>query len=346
MKADVSTTEEDQGPLFDIDHEETIQASFCDAATQTEITVEILDQIEAELKETREKKEKVARERDELSTETKRLQHLVKNPKFDISKFKDSDEDVEFYTGLPHWDALMLLYDLVNQKAQNLKYGSYEKKGIGSEQKLGRPRSLTLFEEFVLTLMRLRLGLFQKDLAHRFNVSETTVSVVFNTWVRFLRIELEPLICLPRREVLQQHMPRIFKELYPKTVLIIDAVEIRAESPSSLDMQSVCYSSYKGTTTMKGLVGLSPIGALGFLSELYTGSISDKDLTKMSNVIDYLHHGDDVMADKGFNIQDDFAAKGVTVNIPSFLKGKTQFSKKEMAHNKNIASLRIQRESF
>ncbi|CAH3152213.1 unnamed protein product, partial [Porites lobata] len=83
----------------------------------------------------------------------------VKNPKFDISKFKGNDEDVEFYTGLPHWDALMLLYDMVNQKAQNLNYGT-----------------LTLFEEFVLTLMRLRLGLLQKDLAHRFNVSETTVS--------------------------------------------------------------------------------------------------------------------------------------------------------------------------
>ena len=62
-KADVSTTEIDQIPLFDIDHKETIQTSFCDAATQTEITVEnlVLDQIEAELnKEIREKKGKVA----------------------------------------------------------------------------------------------------------------------------------------------------------------------------------------------------------------------------------------------------------------------------------------------
>ena len=38
---------------------------------------------------------------------------------------------------------------------------------------------MSIFEEFILTLMRLRLGLFQKDLAHRFNVSETTVSTVF-----------------------------------------------------------------------------------------------------------------------------------------------------------------------
>ena len=174
---------------------------------------------------------------------------------------------------------------------------------------------MTLFEEFVLTL--LRLGLFQKDLADRFNVSQTIVSVVFNTWIRFMRIEWEPLICLPRKEILHQYLPNIFRELYRRTVLIIDAVEIRVESPSSLDMQSVCYSSYKGTTTMKGLVGLSSTCALGLLSELYTGSISDKELAKMSNVIDCLDLGDDVMADKGFDIQDDFAAKGVTVNIPS-----------------------------
>ena len=141
------------------------------------------------------------------------------NPKFDISKFKDRDEDIEFYTGLPHWDALLLLYDLVHHKAQCLKYGNY--------------REMTLFEEFILTL-------FQKDLADRFNVSETTVSVVFNTWICFMRIELEPLICLPRKEILHQYLPNIFRVIYPRTVLIIDAVEIRAESPSSLDMQSVC----------------------------------------------------------------------------------------------------------
>ena len=90
---------------------------------------------------------------------------------------------------------------------------------------------------------------------------------------------------------------------------------------------------------MKGLVGLSPVGALGFLSELYTGSISDKELTKRYTIIDCLDPGDDVMADKDFDIQDDFAAKGVTVNIPSFLKGKHSLAE-EMKHKK-IASLRI-----
>ena len=60
----------------------------------------------------------------------------------------------------------MLLYDMLHDKAQNLNYGSHAKKHTSPEQKLGRPRSLSIFEEFILTLMRLRLGLFQKDLVH------------------------------------------------------------------------------------------------------------------------------------------------------------------------------------
>ena len=141
-------------------------------------------------------------------------------------------------------------------------------------------------------------------------------------------------------------MPNIFRELYPKTVLIIDAVEIRAESPSFLDMQSACYSSYKGTTTMKALVGLSPAGSLGFLSEFFTESISDRELTNRCGIIDHLNPGDHVMADKGFDVQDDFAKKGVTINIPSFLKGKVQFSREEVEHNEKIASLRIHVERY
>ena len=47
---------------------------------------------------------------------------------------------------------------MVNQKAQTINYGSYEKKSIGSEKKLGGRMSRALellYEEFVLTLMSL-----------------------------------------------------------------------------------------------------------------------------------------------------------------------------------------------
>ena len=51
------------------------------------------------------------------------------------------------------------------------------------------------------------------------------------------------------------------------------------------------------------------------------------------------------MANKGFDIQGDFDAKGVTITIPYFIKGKPQLCKEEMAHNKKNASLRIHVES-
>lgn len=47
------------------------------------------------------------------------------------------------------------------------------------------------------------------------------------------------------------------------------------------------------------------------------------------------------MADKGFNVQDELASVGATLVIPSFLKGKTQFSSGDCSKNKAIASLRI-----
>ena len=77
-----------------------------------EITGEFLNRLEFELKSTGEVKDKLAKEKDELTRDSKRLKHALKNPTFDISKFKEKDEDIEFYTGLLHWNALVLLNDM------------------------------------------------------------------------------------------------------------------------------------------------------------------------------------------------------------------------------------------
>ena len=47
------------------------------------------------------------------------------------------------------------------------------------------------------------------------------------------------------------------------------------------------------------------------------------------------------MADRGFNIQDDLTPLGVKVNIPPFLKGKTQLEPEELVETHRITSLRI-----
>ena len=47
--------------------------------------------------------------------------------------------------------------------------------------------------------------------------------------------------------------------------------------PSSLQLIGELFSSYKNHTTLKGLVGISPEGAITFVSQLYTESISDRE---------------------------------------------------------------------
>lgn len=210
---------------------------------------------------------------------------------FDMEWFKEKDSDIAFYTGFPNFKTLMLCYDLIKESAQNISYGSYDREHFDCPAILqpGRPRALTNFQEFILVLMRLRLGLFEKDLAHRFRIAESTVSIIFRTWVRFLGLELQELIFVPPRDVLQEHMPTLFKEFYPSTVLILDCTEVQMERPSALDNQSsCCNSSYKPRPTMKGLVGITPSGVIGFVSELYPGSITDKEITVKSGILELL----------------------------------------------------------
>ena len=94
---------------------------------------------------------------------------------------------------------------------------------------------------------------------------------------------------------------------YPDTFLIIDATELRCERPSSLSLQSQHYSSYKSHTTLKGLVGIVPSGMFAFISPLYTGSISDRQLVVecgLLPLLDSVPPGKNIMADRGFKIQD------------------------------------------
>jgi len=65
-------------------------------------------------------------------------------------------------------------------------------------------------------------------------------------------------------------------------------------------------------------------------------------LTRKRGLMDLLERENSVLADRGFNIQDDLTPLGVKVNIPPFLKGKKQLEPNESVKTRCIASLRIQ----
>jgi len=118
----------------------------------------------------------------------------------------------------------------------------------------------------------------------------------------------------PPWHIVEKHMPDIFKRHYPNTRVIIDATEFAIVS--SLLSQFSTFSSYKNKNTVKVLVGITPSGVISFVSECYEGSISDKKLVEVSGLLDKLDTGDEIMADKGFLIQDILAPIGVRLNVP------------------------------
>ena len=101
------------------------------------------------------------------------------------------------------------------------------------------------------------------------------------------------------------------------------------------------YSSYKHNTTLKCLVGISPMGGVSFLSDTYEGSISYKQIFVKSGLLDLLQPGDLVIADRGFLIKDILQERKVDLNIPPFLGKRDRLTAKEEVLTKRIARVRI-----
>ena len=146
------------------------------------------------------------------------------------------------------------------------------------------------------------------------------------------------------------NMPKDFKEKWPNNVAIIDCTELKIQIPSSLVRQSQSYSNYNSTNTLKGLVGVDAKGGFLFVSQLYTGSISDKLIVHRSGLINLLQQklsfeevlpGNAIMADKEFDIESGLKKLNLALNIPPFLGSDAQFEESDVIKTQTIARHRI-----
>ena len=191
-----------------------------------------------------------------------------------------------------------------------------------------------------MTLVKLRHDFPESDLAARFGISQPTVSPIFSAWIRCIYHAFREIDIWPSRSLVDAFMPDSFRQKYPSTRGIIDATEFHIEKPANPDVQASTWSNYKSTNTLKLLVGVTPNGVISFLSNLWGGRISDKELTKRSKLLEKLEHGDSIMADRGFDIGS-VMPEGTNVNIPPFLGSRPQFEADELVATRRIASLRI-----
>ncbi|KAM7285474.1 hypothetical protein ISCGN_032407 [Ixodes scapularis] len=193
-----------------------------------------------------------------------------------------------------------------------------------------------------MVLMRLRLGLLTEDLACRFRISASSVSVIFHRWLDVLACNLGNLLIWPSRRAIRCNLPEVFSDPIFKDVrCTVDCSESFIHKPSFMSARSQTFSQYKHHNTVKFLVAVSPAGSITFISKAWGGRVSDKELTSKCGLLDKIEEGDVILADRGFKCEELFAAKGASVLMPSFTKGKKQLSGEEVALSRKLSRARI-----
>ncbi len=286
-------------------------------------------------------------ETQEKLREAENANAVLLGRQFSLEKIKDDSAAVLFYTGFPSYEALISFYNYLKPKLAKMQYWKGEKlikesqpyQDDDQKRKPGPSRKLSQLDEFLLVLMRLKAGLFVQDLADRFGISTSLVSRICITWINLLYFELQDIFPFPTQELVRKNMPKEFAQ-YATTRIILDCTELFIQRPSAMLAQSETWSDYKHHNTWKLLVGVTPNGQVTFLSDLWGGRVSDKQITRESGVLDLLQAGDNVMVDRGFDIST-LVPAGVTVNMPPFLAGRDQMTAAETEETMNIASVRI-----
>ena len=160
------------------------------------------------------------------------------------------------------------------------KCAAYEERGKKNVRGAGRLAVVTLEDHLlVMTRLRIRLGWLSSRSWHTFLVCRRLVChSPFKKWISFLYLRLGRLPPWPSWEDVKASMAECFHANYPDAFIVLDATELCTEIRSCLALQSQLYSSYKSRTTLKDLIGIFPNGSIYFVSELWSGSISDREL--------------------------------------------------------------------
>ncbi|KZS07382.1 Uncharacterized protein APZ42_028927 [Daphnia magna] len=195
--------------------------------------------------------------------------------------------------------------------------------------------AVTLEEQFLITLMKLRLNLSRRDIAYRFKIIIPTVTSYMEKFVYAMFIRLPvALLRKPDRETALKTLPLSFRAQYPNVNYIIDCTELKCETTSDRIDAVSCYSTYKSHHTSKFTIVNTPHGSVAFLSKTFTGRATDVDTIRQSGLVEFIEPGDEILADRDFINEGDFTSLGAKVHIPSFKSRRDQLTCKETERNR------------
>jgi len=228
--------------------------------------------------------------------------------------FAMEPKTMHYYTGLETYEKFVMVLDTLGSAAYQLNYF------------LGKKPTLSIEDQFFLTLVKLRVHPPHQELSILFGISEKEVSSIFVTWVNFVYLQWSELNWWPSRKLVSYFMPSDFRAKYGNTRVIVDGTECPINKPTQPVAQQATFSSYKNRNTVKVIVGCTPGGLVSYVSPAFGGSTSDRQIVESTGFPKLFVPNDEVMADKGFNVEDLFIPYHVGINIPTFFKKKNRMS--------------------
>ena len=202
---------------------------------------ETINSMSAEIKRLREDNQRLRRVNKTLT--------MTRKKPFSCSSIK-TDAKMNFYTGIASIALFQALFNLLRPYSSDINYWQGAKKmsstRLRRNAKSNKSRKLSLQDEFLLTLMRLRLNLLNTHLADCFDISTGLCSQIFTTWIKILsKILGDALIVWLPKECVRQNLPTCFRtQGYSKCRIIIDCSEVFIERPKSLELQYITWSEY------------------------------------------------------------------------------------------------------
>ena len=283
----------------------------------------VAEHVEEDVPMEQEREHKPARQAPPIATQT------PPKPRISTEELMFFPRDLHYYTGLKDYDKFRYVLATLGPAAYHLKY------------RWGTTPSMTIENQFLVTLMKLRRNAPDSELAFWLSTSDYTIANITVTWINFMYRQWKRLDTWPSRELVSFYMPEDFRKKFPTTRAIIDGVEVPIKKPGKPTAQQVTYSTYKNRNTLKAIIGITPGGLVSHIPPAFGGSASDRILVDRSDLMEKCDPKDSLMADKGFNIQDMAAPHDVTVNIPTFVRNINQIQPSKLKKDRKISSKRV-----
>ena len=164
-----------------------------------------------------------------LNAHIKKQKNDINNLTADVIKWKKEainnydlirhkKEKLNFLTGLPNLEVFML--NLVKVDAKKIT-------------------TMSLENHLLVVLMKICLGISNKDLGYRFLVSAEIISKIYRNWLPILSKHLRNYIIWPSKQALRENL-HCFKN-YKNCVSITDCTEIYIQRPLNLEARAITW---------------------------------------------------------------------------------------------------------